>query len=130
MRAASPVADLSSLGLFRNPYDDTNNPVGGIRDILPIQRNDEVEDGVDGTIVATNDYDGDWNRMDSVVGYEVANSNHHDYGHHPHHGQYINVPYQAEASTTNLVAKVLPETKSNTAQVQGHKDRNEENIGL
>ena len=104
--------------------------MGGIRDILPIQRNDEVEDGVDGTIVATNDYDGDWNRMDSVVGYEVANNNHYDYGHHLHHGQYTNVPYQAKASTTHHVAKVHPETVLNTAQVQGQKERNDENIGL
>jgi len=116
---ASPVAELGDLGLFRNPYDDTNNPVGGIRDILP--RNDDVGD--DGTIVATNDYDGDWNRMDSIVGYEVAGE-HVDYGHHHHHHYQpdAKIPYQASASTTNHVTEV-PQTDPATARKQGQKEK-------
>ena len=84
---ASPVSDLEELGLFQNPYTESNNPVGGIRDILPVKRNDDLKPvAVAGNIVATNDKKGDWNRMDSVVGYEVEYSPQHLYG-EPHSSQ-------------------------------------------
>ena len=125
VRESSNVKGLGDLGLFRNPYDDTNNPVGGIRDILPLQRNDEVN--VDGRLVASNDYDGDWNRMDSVVGYEVPTNNLVDYNQHPHHlqedaqGHYSKVPYQEEASTINQVA---------ADRVQRQMEKKEKSNGL
>ena len=80
---ASPVSDLEELGLFQNPYTESNNPVGGIRDLLPVKRNDDLKPEA-GNIVATNDKKGDWNRMDSVVGYEVRPQ--HLYG-EPHSSQ-------------------------------------------
>ena len=72
---SNPAPNLEDYGLFQNPYDPSNNPVGGIKDVLPIKRNDdplaERDSNLQGTIVATNDKKGDWNRMDNVVGYEV-----------------------------------------------------------
>ena len=113
-----PLAD--NLGLFRNPYDDFNNPVGGLLDILPLARNDDLEEGVPGTIVAANAADGDWNRMDRVVGYEVDNQMGYEVKNQvgyevaeyapPLYGdQYTQAYGQQTAAETNQVAHVLPE---------------------
>ena len=69
---AGPLPDLRDFGFLQNPYDDRNNPVSGIKDALPLPRDDEVNENNVENIVATNDdKNGDWNRMDNNVDYEL-----------------------------------------------------------
>ena len=124
-----PLAD--NLGLFRNPYDDFNNPVGGIFDILPLSRNDDLEEGVSGTIVAANDADGDWNRMDRVVVYELDNQVGYEvaeYAPSLYGDPYAQHYGQQTAAATNQVAHVLPEP--GVARDQRNKETTKKEVGL
>ena len=132
------LPDLSDLGIFQNPYTVENNPVGGLREILPIQRNDDIEDNVPVNIVATNEKNGDWNRMDNNVDYEidpaaaVANGDYNVYPppyppqNYRSEQSFNQIPYQASASTENKVTFLEPPSSPHLR----HQKTGKENLGL